>query len=91
MLERMMPHPPGTFPACNNCRREPKHFIATGRCGTDPIIVGTIGERHSLECGCRGAEQRTARHPRFADAQREWRDRFGVTALALRSRVRRAA
>lgn len=39
----------------------------------------------------RGAEQRTARHARFGDAQREWRDRFGVSALALRHRARRAA
>jgi len=87
----MITHPQGTFPVCKVCHREPKHYITTGRCGADPIIAGTIGERHILECFCRGAEQRTALHPRLVDAEREWRDCFAITAIALKSRPRRAA
>lgn len=92
MFQRMISHPAGTFRLCESCRREPKHYIAAGRAGADPIAFsGVIGERHILECFCNGAERRTAFHPRLEDAEREWRDRFAVTALALKSRPRRAA
>ena len=91
MLQRMITHPPGTFPPCKFCGHEPKHFAATGRCGNDPVIVGHIGERHVLECFCHGTEQRTALHPRLDDATREWRDRFAISALALKQRARQAA
>lgn len=91
MLQRMISHPAGSFPVCKSCGHEPKHYLAIGRCRSDPILAGIIGERHVLECFCVGAEHRTALHPRFEDAKRQWRDHFSVRSLALRTRTRRAA
>jgi hypothetical protein len=87
----MISHSTGTFPVCKYCGQEPKHYVATGRCRTDPILVGAIGERHVLECFCQGAEQRTALHPRLTEAMREWRDFYSVLSLSLHRRARQAA
>lgn len=52
MRQHQKTHPIGTFSQCNDCRREPKHFIAHGTTSTEGIAFKAVADRHQLECRC---------------------------------------
>ncbi len=52
MRQQQITHATGTFSQCNDCRREPKHFIAHGATSTEGIAFKSVPDRHQLECRC---------------------------------------
>lgn len=71
MKQQQIPHAPGTFAACADCRREPLHWEVTGRTSREPVVFGPVPVRHLLECRspCR---RKTELHPSLAGAISEW-------------------
>lgn len=74
-------HPPGTFPLCNGCKREPLHVVTLGRHRDEGSAVMREGQRHSLECPRCGTS--TLRHPTLELAHEEWGTRFAQLELVL--------
>jgi hypothetical protein len=83
MNQRQQTHPAGTFAACACCRREPRHFVASGRTAREPVTFGVIGTRHQLESAC---GRRTGWRASLADAVRGWGELGETLPLALSPR-----
>ena len=71
MKQNQIPHPPGTFAACGDCRREPIHWEVHGRTSREPVTFAPVPTRHVLECRlpCR---RRTDMHASLPSAINEW-------------------
>ena len=82
MIQRHIPHAPGTFASCSTCRREPKHIATLGRARDEIITIAQLGERHTLECAICGRS--TARHATLDAATAEWGAAHAQGALPLR-------
>lgn len=69
MMQRQITHATGTFAACADCKKEPRHFIAHGSTKEENPAFANLTERHQLECVC-------ARHTGWCntlvDAMRVW-------------------
>lgn len=55
MKQRQLTHSPHTFAACATCKREPRHYIATGSTASEGVSFLPRPDRHQLECLCRRA------------------------------------
>lgn len=84
MIQRHVPHEPGTFATCNGCRREPRHITSAGISSREPCVTRAIAvrDRHALEC-CRCGRS-TARHATLDDAIAEWGAAYAQASLPLR-------
>lgn len=71
MKQCQISHPPGTFAACADCRREPIHWEVHGRTSREPVTFSPVPTRHVLECRppCRRSTQR---HASLVAAVNEW-------------------
>jgi hypothetical protein len=69
MMQRQITHAPGTFAACANCKKEPRHFVAHGSTQHEDPAFTARTERHQLECSC---ERRTGLCNTLGDAMRVW-------------------
>lgn len=84
MIQREIRHPPGSFPNCIACGREPKHIEGHGSHSREAFdIRHPTGERHQLECRC---GVRTAWCPSLALAINQWRLHFAIAQMAAPAR-----
>ncbi len=69
MNQRQITHPAGTFAACATCRKEPRHYTASGSALHEVVAFRAIPARHALECACRRATGWVAT---LAEAESAW-------------------
>jgi hypothetical protein len=79
MMQRQVTHASGSFAACANCRKEPRHFTAHGSAKHEDPAFAALAERHQLECVC---ERRTGWCNTLADAVRIWVELGDTVAVA---------
>lgn len=85
MIQRQIPHAPGTFAACRGCRREPSHIAFAGFSAAEAAAASATTlatSRHALECARCGRS--TARHVSLDDAIAEWGAAYAQASLPLR-------
>jgi len=80
MMQKQVTHTPGTFAQCNDCRREPKHFVAHGARSTEDIAFKAVSDRHQLECRC---GSRTGWCDSLAKAETKWGELGATLPLPL--------
>lgn len=80
MHQRQVTHPRGTFHACADCGREPRHFTAQGSTRREPVAFAERPMRHQLECGCGRCTGWRASLP---DAEQAWGELGATLALPL--------
>jgi hypothetical protein len=86
MKQKQIPHPPGTFAACADCRREPTHWEVQGRTSREPVTFAPVPTRHLLECRP-PCKRRTMLHLSLPAAIGEWGQLGETLPLPLPSPV----
>ncbi|HTV84859.1 MAG TPA: hypothetical protein VME63_05610 [Dyella sp.] len=71
MMQRQVTHASGSFAACADCKKEPRHFTAHGSAKHEDPLFAAWAERHQLECVC---ARRTGWCNTLADAVRVWNE-----------------
>lgn len=79
MMQRQVTHAGGSFAACADCRKEPRHFTAHGSAKHEDPAFAALTERHQLECVC---VRRTGWCSTLVDAVRVWSE-LGDTLPAI--------
>jgi hypothetical protein len=79
MMQRQITHASGTFAACADCKKEPRHFTAHGSTKQEDPAFTALAERHQLECVC---ERRTGWCNTLGDAMRVWGELGETIAMA---------
>lgn len=82
MMHKQITHKPGTFAACSDCRKEPRHFIAMGSTTREGVAFTTVPERHQLECRC---GRRTGWRPSLAETTKAWGELGETLPLPLQA------
>jgi hypothetical protein len=80
MMQRQVTHASGSFAACADCRKEPRHFTAHGSARDEDPRFAARAERHQLECVC---ARRTGWCGTLADAVRAWGELGETIAMAV--------
>jgi hypothetical protein len=92
-MQRQVTHPAGTFTACHECKREPRHVAVDGRTNREAgqpgaLLLQVRQVRHRLSCGC---GRSTGLAPTLEAAVIDWDNRYSQIQLDLapptRSRV----
>lgn len=74
MTQRQQPHDAGTFPACPDCKREPRHILDARR--------RPIGG-HLMLCSC----GETGKHESLDQAVSQWKRMHGIPLVHVRPAV----